>query len=106
MRGRRPALFRPDRRRSLRVPPTDAPVVLDSAPPEPSDRTASSVPGAKAVAWAVVGLAALRKRKDQSATLRARVDPFRTRPPRTVAPDTDERAALVARGDRAPTRPR
>ena len=39
------------------------------------------MPGAKALAWAVVGLAALRKRKDQSTERQARADPFRPRPP-------------------------
>ena len=44
------------------------------------------MPGAKVLAWAVVGLAALRKRKDQSTARQARVDPFRPRPPRRAGP--------------------
>jgi membrane protein len=40
------------------------------------------MPGAKVLAWAVVGLAALRKRKDRSAVRRVHTDPFRPRPPR------------------------
>ena len=40
------------------------------------------MPGSKALAWAVVGLAALRRRKDTAATKRASADPFRARPPR------------------------
>jgi membrane protein len=51
------------------------------------------VPGAKALAWAVVGLAALRKRKDQSTARQARVDPFRPRPPRAGGPGTNGQVA-------------
>jgi membrane protein len=38
------------------------------------------MPGARALAWGVVGLAAFRKRKDQAAVRRAHTDPFRSRP--------------------------
>jgi len=41
------------------------------------------MPGSKVLAWAVVGMAALRRRKDTAATKRASVDPFRPRPPRS-----------------------
>ena len=40
----------------------------------------------KAIAWAVVGLAALRKRKDRSTARRVHTDPFRPRPPRGAGP--------------------
>jgi membrane protein len=45
-------------------------------------------------------MAALRKRKDRSTARKSRADPFRTRPPRGVAPDTNGRAVLVAHGER------
>ncbi|MGZ8751055.1 MAG: YihY/virulence factor BrkB family protein, partial [Pseudonocardia sp.] len=50
------------------------------------DRAKSGVPGATALAWAVVGLAALRKRKDKTTVRRAHADPFRPRPPRPAGP--------------------
>ena len=50
-----------------------------SATPGP-DRSRSGIPGAKALAWGVVGLAALRRRKAATAARRASVDPFRPRP--------------------------
>lgn len=78
-------------------PPT--PPSSSTDPADPSGSTGSGMPGAKALAWAVVGLAALRKRKDQSTARQGRVDPFRPRPPRAEAPDTNGRAALVARDD-------
>jgi membrane protein len=56
------------------------------------------VPGAKVIAWAVVGLAALRKRKDQSAVRHARVDPFRPRPPRAGGAGTNGQVAKTEPG--------
>jgi len=44
------------------------------------------MPGSKVLAWAVVAMAALRRRKDNAATRRARADPFRPRPPRGPVP--------------------
>jgi membrane protein len=63
------------------------------------------VPGAKVLAWAVVGLAALRKRKDQAAVRRAHTDPFRPRPPRAGAPQAHRQAAASVElgGAPAPT---
>src|SRR4051794_36136356 len=46
------------------------------------------MPGSKALAWAVVGLAALRRRKDTATERKARTDPFRSRPPHGAAPGT------------------
>ena len=62
---------------------------------DPTGRSASGVPGATALAWAVVGLAALRKRKDRSTARHARVDPFRTRPPRAGGPGTSGQVATA-----------
>ncbi|MDT0349357.1 YihY/virulence factor BrkB family protein [Pseudonocardia charpentierae] len=56
------------------------------------------MPGSKALAWAVVGLAALRKRKDQSAVHKASVDPFRPRPPRAHGPGTNGQVATSEPG--------
>ena len=67
-----------------------------SHPDDPAGQAASDVPGAKALAWAVVGLAALRKRKDRSTARQARVDPFRPRPPRPTGPGTNGQAVAVA----------
>ena len=52
------------------------------------------MPGSKLLAWAVVGAAALRRRKDTTAVKRTRTDPFRPRPPRSpdAAPATGLRA--------------
>jgi membrane protein len=47
------------------------------------------MPGSTVLAWAVVGMAALRRRKDTAAMRRARADPFRPRPPRGPAPATN-----------------
>jgi membrane protein len=49
----------------------------------------------------VVGLAALRKRKDQSTARHARVDPFRPRPPRAGSPGTNGQVATTDPGVRA-----
>ena len=60
------------------------------------------MPGSKVLAWAVVGMAALRKRKDRSATKRASVDPFRPRPPRGAngsTPTTTGSNAAVQNGN-------
>ncbi len=65
-------------------PPTSSPSSASSAhPDDPPGRPASDVPGAKALAWAVVGLAALRRRKDQST---ARAGPRRPVPPPATPP--------------------
>ena len=73
-------------------PPTPTP----SSPSEqPSGRKKSGIPGATALAWAVVGLAALTKRKDQAAVRRAHTDPFRPRPPRTGDHDDVRRTAAA-----------
>jgi membrane protein len=45
------------------------------------------MPGSKVLAWAVVGLAALRRRKDTTDQRRASADPYRSRPPRGPAPN-------------------
>lgn len=64
-------------------PPTSPPPSSSSSSAEPPGRKKSGVPGATALAWVVVGLAALRKRKDQAAARRTHADPFRPRPPRS-----------------------
>ena len=75
-------------------PPTSSLSSSSSArPDDPPARPASDVPGATVLAWAVVGLAALRRRKDRSAARQARVDPFRPRPPRPAGPGTNGQAA-------------
>jgi membrane protein len=80
-------------------PPTSSSSSSSSAhPDDPPGRSASGVPGAKALAWAVVGLAALRKRKDQSTERQARVDPFRPRPPRAGGPSTNGEVATSEPG--------
>lgn len=81
-------------------PPSSSPSSSSAPPP---DRTKKSVPGATALAWAVVGLAALRKRKDQAAVRRAHVDPFRPRPPRPADPRAD--AAAIELGTSTNGRP-
>ncbi len=58
-------------------PPTSSPSPAGSEPSPP--RRSSGTTGSKALAWAVVGLAALRRRKDRSAARRAHTDPFRAR---------------------------
>jgi len=78
-------------------PPTSSPPSTSSSGPD--DQPArSGVPGATALAWAVVGLAALRKRKDQSAVHKASVDPFRPRPPRAHGPGTNGQVATSEPG--------
>jgi membrane protein len=59
-------------------PPTP-PSPTGSEPGSPADKPSGV---GKALAWTVVGLAALRKRKDRTAVRRAHVDPFRHRPAR------------------------
>jgi membrane protein len=46
------------------------------------------MPGSKALAWAVVGMAALRRRKDTATERKARTDPYRSRPPHGSAAGT------------------
>jgi membrane protein len=78
-------------------PPTSSPSSTSSSGPD--DQPArSGVPGATALAWAVVGLAAFRKRKDQSAVHKASVDPFRPRPPRAHGPGTNGQVATFEPG--------
>ena len=78
-------------------PPTSSPSSTSSSGPD--DQPArSGVPGATALAWAVVGLAAFRKRKDQSAVHKASVDPFRPRPPRAHGPGTNGQVATSEPG--------
>jgi membrane protein len=60
------------------------------------------VPGAKVLAWAVVGLAALRKRKDQATVRRAHADPFRPRPSRPAGRGSPDANGQVA-GDGSAT---
>jgi membrane protein len=78
-------------------PPTSSPSSASSSGPgeQPAH---SGVPGSKALAWAVVGLAAFRKRKDQSAVHKASVDPFRPRPPRAHGPGTNGQVATSEPG--------
>jgi membrane protein len=78
-------------------PPTSSPSSTSSSGPD--DQPArSGMPGAKALAWAVVGLAAFRKRKDQSAVHKASVDPFRPRPPRAHGPGSNGQVATSEPG--------
>jgi membrane protein len=78
-------------------PPTSSPSSTSSS--GPGDQPArSGLPGAKALAWAVVGLAAFRKRKDQSAVHKASVDPFRPRPPRAHGPGSNGQVATSEPG--------
>lgn len=81
-------------------PPTPSPSSSSAPPP---DRPKSGVPGAKALAWAVVGLAALRKRKDQAAVRRAHVDPFRPRPARPAGVPSPAAAGEVGEVGGAPS---
>jgi membrane protein len=59
-------------------------VSAPSSPPTPdrADDRGSSVPGSRALAWGVVGLAALKSRRARAQQRRARTDPYRPRPPR------------------------
>jgi membrane protein len=82
-------------------PPTSPPPSPSTGAGESSDRAKSGMPGAKALAWAVVGLAALRKRKDHATVRRAHVDPFRPRPPRPGGPDADGQVAAAEGGEPA-----
>jgi membrane protein len=78
-------------------PPTSSPSSTSSSGPD--DQPArSGMPGATALAWAVVGLAAFRKRKDQSAVHKANVDPFRPRPPRAHGPGSNGQVATSEPG--------
>lgn len=65
-------------------PSTPDPSASSSSSPadRPGPDRSSGMPGSKVLAWAVVGLAALRKRKDRSAVRRVHTDPYRPRPPR------------------------
>ena len=62
-------------------PPTSPPTPPDSAQPPHDKGSGSGVPGSRVLAWGVVGLAALRRRKAQAAERRARTDPYRRRTP-------------------------
>ena len=80
-------------------PPTSSPSSTSSSgSDDPPGRSSDGMPGSKALAWAVVGLAAFRKRKDQSAVHKASVDPFRPRPPRAHGPGTNGQVATSEPG--------
>ena len=80
-------------------PPTSSPSSTSSSgPDDPPGRSSDGMPGSKALAWAVVGLAAFRKRKDQSAAHKASVDPFRPRPPRAHGPGSNGQVATSEPG--------
>jgi membrane protein len=80
-------------------PPTSSPSSTSSSgSDDPPGRSSDGMPGSKALAWAVVGLAAFRKRKDQSAAHKASVDPFRPRPPRAHGPGTNGQVATSEPG--------
>jgi membrane protein len=80
-------------------PPTSSPSSTSSSgPDDPPGRSSDGMPGSKALAWAVVGLAAFRKRKDQSAVHKASVDPFRPRPPRAHGPGSNGQVATSEPG--------
>ena len=64
-------------------PPTSSSAAGPTEPPP--DRKETGMPGSKVLAWAVVGLAALRRRKDTTEQRRASADPYRSRPPRGPA---------------------
>jgi membrane protein len=88
-----------------RRPPVPRPSTSSSSPPwsgaDPPERLLradSAVPGSRALAWAVVGLAALRRRSHHAATRRARTDPYRSRP----APDGAAPSSPAARDGAAP----
>ena len=82
--------------------PTPSPTPPSTGAGDPPDRAKSGVPGAKALAWAVVGLAALRKRKDQTTVRRAHADPFRPRPPRPAGPGSPDANGQVAKNHQSP----
>jgi membrane protein len=68
---------------------------------EPSEKTSGGVPGSRALAWALVGLAALGKRKQHASERRARTDPYRARPvssPNGAAPSGSAGAGGTADG--------
>jgi membrane protein len=80
-------------------PPTSSPSSTSSSgSDDPPGRSSDGMPGSKALAWAVVGLAAFRKRKDQSAVHKASVDPFRPRPPRAHGPGSNGQVATSEPG--------
>ena len=58
-------------------PPTSSSPSSGAGPAEPPARKGSGVPGSRALAWALVGLAALRRRGDHAAARCARTDPHR-----------------------------
>jgi membrane protein len=62
-------------------PPTSpsSPTPSSAGPDEPSVKRSGGVPGSRALAWALVGLAALGKRGQHATERRARTDPFRAR---------------------------
>jgi membrane protein len=82
-------------------PPTPQPSA-DSAEPPHDKGSGSGVPGSRVLAWGVVGLAALRRRKAQTAQRRARTDPYRRRSPAAAgasttagAPETNGKAGTA-----------
>ena len=66
-------------------PPTSSSPLSEADAAEPPARRDSDVRGSRALAWAVVGLAALRRRRDYAAARSARTDPHRSRPARDGA---------------------
>jgi membrane protein len=79
-------------------PPTSSSPSSGADPPARLLRADSGVPGSRALAWAVVGLTALRGRSNHAAARRARTDPYRSRP----APDGAAPGSPTARDGAAP----
>ena len=67
-------------------PPTSSVPSSGTDPADPPARKNSRLPGSRALAWAVVGMAALRRRNRHAAARRSRTDPYRSRPARDGAP--------------------
>jgi membrane protein len=63
-------------------PSTSSSASFETGPAEPPARKDPRLPGATALAWVVVGMAALRGRNHHAAARRAHRDPYRSRPPR------------------------
>jgi membrane protein len=63
-----------------RPPTSPSPPSSSPGSGEPSPKGGGGVPGSRALAWALVGLAALGKRNQHASERRARTDPYRARP--------------------------
>ena len=61
-------------------PPTSSSPSSGTGPAEPPERKDSRLPGSRALLWAVMGVAALRRRDHNAAARRARTDHYRCRP--------------------------